>query len=163
MSFAVQFYDVSVWVHVSAVVVGFGATFAESLTFPLAMKLDKRHLPYVHRLGIAINRYLASPALLLIIITGIYQTSDRWEFSDFWISATFLIAIILGGLNGAYFIPREKKLAEQVEREIAASPGDEIVLSDDYMRRSRTMGMVGAFAGLLVLLAVFFMVAKPGA
>jgi hypothetical protein len=163
MTFAVQFYDVSVWVHVSSVVVGFGATFAESLTFPLAMKLDKRHLPYVHRLGVAINRYLASPALLLIIITGIYQTSDRWEFSDFWISATFLIAIVLGALNGAYFIPREKKLAEQVEREIAASPSDEIVLSDDYLRRSRIMGMVGAFAGVLVLLAVFFMVAKPGA
>jgi hypothetical protein len=163
MSFAVQFYDVSVWVHVSAVVVGFGATFAESLTFPLAMKLDKRHLPYVHRLGIAINRFLATPALVLIIITGIYQTSDRWEFSDFWISATFLIAIILGGLNGAYFIPGEKRLAEQVEREIAASPGDEIVLTDDYLAKARTMGMVGAFAGVLVLLAVFFMVAKPGA
>jgi hypothetical protein len=163
MTFAVEFYDVSVWVHVSAVVVGFGATFAESLTFPLAMKLDKRHLPYVHRLGVAINRYLASPALLLIIITGIYQTADRWEFSDFWISATFLIAIILGGLNGAYFIPRENKLAEQVEREIAAAPGDEITLSEDYLAKARTMGMVGAFAGLLVLLAVFFMVAKPGA
>ena len=163
MSFAVQFYDVSVWVHISAVVVGFGATFAESLTFPLAMKLDKRHLPYVHRLGVAINRYLASPALLLIIITGIYQTADRWKFGDFWISATFLIAIVLGGLNGAYFIPREKRLAEQVEREIASSPGGEIALSDDYLRKSRTMGMVGALAGLLVLLAIFLMVAKPGA
>jgi len=28
---------------------------------------------------------------------------------------------------------------------------------------SRQMGMVGAFAGVLVLLAVFFMVTKPGA
>ena len=45
-------YSVSVWIHVSAVIVGFGATFAESVTFPLAMKLDPRHLPYVHRLGV---------------------------------------------------------------------------------------------------------------
>jgi uncharacterized membrane protein len=163
MSFAVEFYDVSVWVHVCAVVVGFGATFAESLTFPLAMKLDKRHLPYVHRLGVAINRYMASPALLLIIITGIYQTADRWEFGDFWISATFLIAIILGGLNGAYFIPREQRLAQRVEREIGASPDGEVTLSEDYLRKARTMGMVGALAGILVLLAGFLMVAKPGA
>jgi hypothetical protein len=160
MTFAVTFYDVSVWLHVSAVVVGFGATFAESLTFPLAMKVGKQHLPYVHRLGIAINQRLATPALVLIIITGIYQTSDRWEFSDFWISATFLIAIILGGLNGAYFIPGEKRLLAQVERELSGDGGE---LSVDYQRKARQMGMVGALAGVLVLLAVFFMVAKPGA
>jgi hypothetical protein len=159
-SFAVQFYDISVWLHVSAVVVGFGATFAESLTFPLALKVGKQHLPYVHRLGIAINQRLASPALVLIIITGIYQTADRWEFSDFWISATFAIAIILGGLNGAYFIPGEKRLLAQVERELSGGAGE---LSAEYQRKARQMGMVGALAGLLVLLAVFFMVAKPGA
>jgi hypothetical protein len=159
MTFAVTFYDVSVWLHVSAVVVGFGATFAESLTFPLALKVGKQHLPYVHRLGIAINQRLATPALVIIIATGIYQTADRWEFSEFWISATFLIAIILGGLNGAYFIPGEKRLLAQVEREL--SGGGE--LTADYQRKARQMGMVGALAGLLVLLAIFFMVAKPGA
>jgi hypothetical protein len=160
MTLAITFYDVSVWLHVSAVVVGFGATFAESLTFPLALKVGKQHLPYVHRLGIAINQRLASPALVLIIITGIYQTADRWEFSDFWISATFLIAIILGGMNGAYFIPGEKRLLAQVERELSADTGE---LSADYQRKARQMGIAGAVAGLLVLLAIFFMVAKPGA
>jgi Predicted integral membrane protein (DUF2269) len=158
-TFAITFYDISVFVHVSAVVVGFGATFAESLTFPLALKYGKQHLPYVHRLGIAINQRFASPALLVIIITGIYQTAKNWEFSDFWISATFLIALILGGMNGAYFIPGEKKLLAQVEGELAA--GGE--LSADYQRKARQMGMAGALAGLLVLLAVFFMVAKSGA
>jgi hypothetical protein len=159
MSFAVQFYDVSVFVHVAAVVVGFGATFAESLMFPVAMKVGKQHLPYVHRLQLAINQWFASPALLLIIITGIYQTADRWEFSDFWISATFLIAIILGGLNGAYFIPSDRRLAPMVERDLAAS-GD---VSDEYQRQARRQGMFGALAGVLVLLAIFFMVVKPGA
>jgi Predicted integral membrane protein (DUF2269) len=159
MSFAVQFYDVSVFVHVAAVVVGFGATFAESLMFPVAMKVGKQHLPYVHRLQLAINQWFAAPALLLIIITGIYQTADRWEFSDFWISATFLIAIILGGLNGAYFIPSDRRLAPMVERDLEAS-GD---VSDDYQRQARRQGMFGALAGVLVLLAIFFMVVKPGA
>jgi hypothetical protein len=159
MTFAVTFYDVSVWLHVSAVVIGFGATFAESLTFPVAMSMSVRHLPFVHRLGITINQRLATPALALIIITGIYQTADRWEFSDFWISATFLIALILGGLNGAYFIPGERRLLAQVEWELAET-GEP---SAEYQRKARQMGMVGALAGLLVLLAIFFMVAKPGA
>jgi hypothetical protein len=159
MTFAVTVYDASVWLHVSAVVVGFGATFAESLTFPLALKVGKQHLPYVHRLGIAINQRFASPALLLIIVTGIYQTADRWEFSDFWISATFLIALILGGMNGAYFIPGEKRLLAQVEQELADT-GD---ISADYRSKAQRMGVAGAIAGLLVLLAIYFMVAKPGA
>ena len=159
MTFAIAFYDISVFVHVAAVVVGFGATFAESLTFPLALKVGKQHLPYVHRLGIAINQRFASPALALIIITGVYQTSDRWDFGDFWISATFLIALILGAMNGAYFIPGERRLLLQVERELA--DGGE--LSEDYQRKARRMGAMGALAGVLVLLAIFFMVTKPGA
>jgi len=135
MTFAVTFYDVSVWLHVSAVVIGFGATFAESLTFPVAMKMSVRHLPFVHRLGITINQRLATPALALIIVTGIYQTADRWEFSQFWISATFLIAIILGGLNGAYFIPGERRLLAQIETELAET-GEP---SADYLRKARQM------------------------
>ena len=159
MSFAVTFYDISVFVHVSAVVVGFGATFAEAVMFPVAMKTGKQHLPYVHRLQLAINQRLATPALVLIIITGIYQTSDRWEFSDFWISATFLIALILGGMNGAYFMPSDRRLAPMAERELAET-GD---VSDEYLSQARRQGMIGALAGVLVLLAIFLMVTKPGA
>jgi uncharacterized membrane protein len=152
-------YSISVWIHVSAVVVGFGATFAEAVTFPLAFKLDPRHLPFVHRLGVVINQRMATPALVVILITGIYQTADgNWKFGSFWISATFLIALVLGGLNGAYFIPTDKRLAEQAERELAAGG-----LSADYRAQARREGMLGGVAGVLVLLAVFLMVTKPGA
>jgi uncharacterized membrane protein len=153
-------YSISVWIHVSAVVVGFGATFAEALMFPVAMSVDKRHLPFVHKLGIAINQRLASPALLLILITGIYQTADGdWEFGSFWISATFLIVIVLGGLLGAYFIPTDRKLAAQAERELA----DGGTVSDDYQRQAQRETVLGTVAGVLVLAAVFLMITKPGA
>jgi uncharacterized membrane protein len=158
-------YTISIWIHISAVVVGFGATFAEALMFPVAMSVDKRHLPYVHKLSIAINQRLATPALVLILITGIYQTSDGdWDFGSFWISATFLIVIVLGGLLGAYFIPTDRKLAKLVERDIANSPeGGEIVLSDEYQAGARRIGAIGALAGVLIVAAVFLMVTKPGA
>jgi hypothetical protein len=161
---SISAYSLSIWIHVSAVVVGFGATFAEALMFPVAMSVDKRHLPFVHKLGIAINQRLATPALALILITGIYQTIDGdWEFGSFWISATFLIVIVLGGLLGAYFIPTDRKLAAMAERDIKASGDGEIVLSDEYQRGAKRIGAVGAFAGFLVILAVFLMVTKPGA
>ena len=157
--FDIELYDLSVFVHVAAVVVGLGATFAEAIMFPVAMKAGKQHLPYVHRLQLAINQWMATPALALIIITGIYQTSDRWEFGDFWISATFLIAIILGGLNGAYFIPSDRRLAPMVERDLA--DGGEP--SEGYLAQAKRQGMFGALAGVLVLIAMFLMVTKPGA
>ena len=159
-------YTVSVFIHVTAVVVGFGATFAESVAFPVVMRTSVRHLPYLHRLQMTINQRLASPALLVILITGIYQVSKgNYDFGDFWISATFAILIVLGGLLGAYFIPTDRKLGAMVERELAGvAPGGEPALSDlsaDYQRRARAEGAVGGLAGVLVVIAIFLMVTKP--
>jgi uncharacterized membrane protein len=160
---AVTSYNFSVFLHIAAVVVGLGATFAESIMFPVAMKLNKRHLPYVHALQLAINRWLATPALVLILATGFYQTSKGdWDFGDFWLSGTFAIVIVLGGLIGAYFIPADRRLGAMVAREIESAGEGEIVLSDEYTRRSRTEGIVGSIAGLLVVAAIFLMVTKPG-
>ncbi|MFL5885535.1 MAG: DUF2269 family protein [Thermoleophilaceae bacterium] len=163
----VDAYNISLWLHISAVVVGFGATFAEAITFPVALKMDPRHLPYVHRLGLAINRYMATPALVLILATGIFQVAHDggrgWSFGDFWISATFAIVIVLGGMNGAYFIPEDRRLEVMVAAEIAAVGTGDVALSETYLRRSRTEGIAGAVAGVLVIVAVFLMVTKPGA
>ena len=108
---AVTGYELSLSLHITAVVVGFGATFAEAVTFPVAMQLSPRHLPYVHRLQLAINTWLATPALVIVLATGLYQTADGdWDFGAFWISATLLIVLIIGGLLGAYFIPADRRL-----------------------------------------------------
>jgi uncharacterized membrane protein len=161
--FAVTSYEISVFIHITAVVVGFGSTFAEAIMFPVAMKAGKHHLPYVHRLQLAINQYFATPALVVVLATGFYQVGKAdLQFGDFWLSGTFAIVIILGGLIGAYFIPTDRRLGPMVEREIGAARGDDVVLSDDYQRAARTEGIVGAVAGLLIVLAVYLMVTKPG-
>jgi uncharacterized membrane protein len=160
---AVTSYDLSVFLHVTAVVVGFGATFAESVTFLVAMMMDKRHLPYVHRLQRAINQWLTTPALVVILATGFYQVSDRdWELGDFWLSGTLTIVIVLGAILGMYFIPEDRRLQAMAERDIAASGSGEVVLSEEYRRRGRVEGIVGGLAGLLVVIAVYLMVTKPG-
>ena len=165
MDLAVTSYDFSVFLHVTAVVVGFGSTFAESIMFPVAMMVDKRHLPYVHRLQRAINQWFASPALLVILATGFYQVSDRdWDLGDFWLSGTLTIVIVLAALSGGYFIPEDRRLQAMAERDIAAAPaGGEIALSEEYLRRSRIEGIVGGIAGLLVVVAIYLMVTNPGA
>jgi uncharacterized membrane protein len=161
---AITAYSVSVFVHVTAVVVGFGATFAESLLFPVALKLGTRHLPYVHRLQLAINQRFATPALVVVLATGIYQTlAGPWSFGDLWIGASFAIVIALGALIGAYFIPTDRRLGAMVERELAAGEGNDPALSDDYQRQARREGIAGGLAGVLIVAAIFLMVVKPGA
>jgi uncharacterized membrane protein len=164
MPLAVTGSEISLSLHITAVMVGFGATFAESLLFPVAMKMSVRHLPFVHRVQLSINRYLATPALVVVLATGFYQVGEGdWDFGDFWISATFGIVIVIGGLIGAYFIPTDRRLGPMVERELAAAGRGEVVLSEEYQRAAKMEGIVGAVAGVLLVVAVFLMVIKPGA
>ena len=164
---AVSSYNVSLFLHISAVMIGFGSTFAESVMFPVAIKAGVRNLPYVHKLQLAINQWLATPAMVVILATGFYQVSEgNWDLGSFWISATLAIVIVLGGLIGAYFIPADRKLGPMVEAEISAAGDRELKLADlssEYQRAARLEGIVGALAGLLLVVAVYFMVTKPGA
>jgi predicted integral membrane protein DUF2269 len=164
---AVTNYNISIFIHITAVMVGFGATFAEAIMFPVAVKTGVKYLPYVHRLQLAINQWLATPALVIVIATGLYQVDQgNWDLGSFWISGTLTIVIVIGALLGAYFIPADRKLAPMVEAEIAALGDREITmgdLSEEYQRRGRMEGIVGTITGLLLVIAVYLMVIKPGA
>ena len=160
---AVTSYQVSLFLHIAAVVVGFGSTFAESVTFPIAMKLDKRHLPYVHRLQRTINTYFALPALILILATGFYQADKgNFDLGKPWLSASLGLVAIIAVLNIAYFIPEDRKLEAMVTDELASATGAEPELSAEYQRRSMRTGIAGALTGVMLIVIIFLMVAKPG-
>jgi uncharacterized membrane protein len=158
-------YNISLWIHISAAVIGLGATFAEAIAFQVALKMDPRVMPFVHRMQRTINQRLANPALLIILITGIIQVldSDFIDFSDAWISATFVIIIILGGLLGGYFIPTDKRLEAQAASEVAAAGDGPVQYSQGYLDKLKQEGLIGTISGLLIVIAVFLMVVKPGA
>jgi hypothetical protein len=152
-------YNILKWVHISGAVVGLGATFALSIAYPLALKLDARYMPFVHHLSMNVQRKLASPALLVLIASGIYLALDSDRMDEAWVGGTFLIALILGGMQGSYFIPTDRKLAAQAEQELA---GGATKLSDDYLGKVQREGTIGAISGFLIVLAVFLMTVKPG-
>jgi hypothetical protein len=152
-------YNISLWLHISSAVVGLGATFALSVAFPLALRTDVRNMPFIHHMNMEVIRKLASPALLLLIVTGIYQGVDSDTMGKPWLGITFAIAIVLGGLQGAYFVPTDRKLAAMAEKELADGA---TTLSEDYRRQAQREGTIGAVAGFLIILAVFLMVVKPG-
>lgn len=151
-------YDYSVALHIAAAVVGFGTTFAESITFPIAMKMDKRHLPYVHRLQRTINTYFAVPGLVVVLATGFYQVSDRdWDLGKPWLSISLGLVALIAVLNIVYFIPEDKKLEAMVTRDLAEGEP-----SAEYMKRSRNTGIAGAATGVMLIVIIFLMVTKPG-
>jgi uncharacterized membrane protein len=161
---AITSYDFSIFLHVAAVMIGFGSTFALSVVAPIALKLDPRHLPYTHQLSLVLNRFFATPALVVVLATGFYQVSKgNWKFGSFWISATFAIVIVLGALTGAFFTPSAKKLKALSERDIAAAGDGPVTMSDEYDRRARLEAIIGPITGLLLVIAVFLMTTKPGA
>ncbi|MEA2351729.1 MAG: hypothetical protein QOG41_1473 [Thermoleophilaceae bacterium] len=150
-------YDYSLALHITAVVVGFGATFAESVTFPIAMKLDRVHLPYVHRLQRVINTYFAVPALVIVVATGFYQVSERdWDLGKPWLSISLGLVALIAVLNIAYFIPEDRRLEAMITRDLAAGEP-----SEEYMKRSRNTGIAGALTGVMLIAIIFLMVTKP--
>jgi uncharacterized membrane protein len=166
MPLAITNYDFSVFLHLTAVVIGFGSTFAESVMFPVAMKMSARNLPYVHRLQLTLNQFFAVPAVVVVAATGIYQMSEgNWDYGDFWVSATITILVVILLINVFFFIPTDRKLLPIIERAVADAGDRELGLNDlppTYQRLGRLEGLMGAVLGILLVAAIFFMTTKPG-
>lgn len=166
MLLAVSNYNVSVFIHVTAVVVGFGMTFAESIMFPVAMRMSARNLPYVHRLQLTINQFFALPALVIVVATGIYQMSEgNWDYGDLWVSGTLTIVVIIALTLLFFFIPTDRRLLPLIQKAIADAGDRELTLDDlpkVYVKWGRLEGLVGSFLGILLIVAIYFMVTKPG-
>jgi hypothetical protein len=109
----------------------------------------------------AVGRLIVTPFATLILLTGIYLAADADVFSEWWVGVPIVIILLLLGLGGAYFAPRERRLAELAERDIAAAGEGEVVWSKEYEDLGRQAGTVGAIASLLIVIAIFVMVTGP--
>lgn len=162
VSAAVQFYEVVVFFHITAVVLSFGPTFAYAVFINAAAKRGGRAIPAVGEAIHNWDRVASTAGVLVILASGVYLTADRWEFSEFFVSSGFLAIIVLAGLAHGFFIPRTKQLVEWADRDIKASPGEgPVSFSEDFQRLSEQMNKVGPIAGLVVILAIYIMTAKP--
>jgi hypothetical protein len=160
---AVTFYDVVLWVHITAVVLAFGPTFAYPVFLAVAERTDPRSLPAVARGILAWDR-IGQGLLVVILLAGIYMVADGpWELSDFYVGWGFLAVIVVGGLSGGFFTPKTQQLIEIAERDLAASAasGGEARLSDEFQALSGQVAKVGTGTGIFLLLTIYVMTAKP--
>ncbi len=149
---AVTTYQVALWIHIVGVVIAFGVVFSYPVWFSHVAGAPAATRAGFHRGQAKIGKYVISPGMLVVLLAGAYMATDRDLWSEVWVTVPLVILIILGGLGGAYFGPREERLSE------LAAAGDE----DAYRPLFAQVRTVSYVAMALVLIAAFFMVTKLG-
>ena len=152
-------YKIALFLHILAVVLAFGPTFGYALFASVAPQ-HPRATPAILTGIQRCDRYLVNPGMVVLLLAGIYllvASDDAWETSDVFVSIGFLAIIVLFGLQHAFFQPQVRKAKEIAERDLKA--GD--TLSAEFEAVSQRIGQVGGIAGLIVVVAIFFMAYKP--
>ena len=158
---AVTFYDVVVWLHITAVVIAFGATFAFGVYMALTIGKYPRSVPAVIEAQMLITRTMVTGGALVILATGIYLTADRWDFGYFFVTWGLVAIVVLLGLAHGFFLPHDRRALEAARRDIEASPGEKVEFSEEFNRASGAGARMGPIAGLIVILTIYVMAAKP--
>src|ERR1700730_16822969 len=131
---AVTFYTFALAVHIAAVVIAFGVTFAYPVMYAVGIRAEPRSMPGLHRIQDSVGKFVISPFMGLALLAGIYLASKLHSWSDFYVQWGIAMIVILGAL----FAPRERRLAELAASDIAAadqtSPGSSIVFGEEYKR-----------------------------
>jgi hypothetical protein len=161
---AVAFFEVVIALHVLAVVFAFGATFAYPVLLGAVTKADPQALPALYRALHAISQRVIMPGLAAIVVFGIYLASHLHLWNTFFVQWGLGVAIVIGAVEGAYLGPRERRLVEVADRDVAAAKAGDgaatatIEFSAEHDSLVRQVGGVGALMDLLVVLTIYFMV-----
>ena len=154
----VSAYNVGLFVHILAVVVGLGATYAYPIVLAWVERFAPESVPAVYAALRRCDRLLVTPALILILLAGFYLVSEnKIKVSEPYVSLGIVTVVVLLGMTHAYFKPRWDRGIELAERDLKA--GGE--LSEEFQANSRQMAIAGMLMALLVVVTIFFMTVKP--
>jgi uncharacterized membrane protein len=150
-------YKIALFLHILAVVLAFGPTFGYAFFFSVVPQYP-RATPAIMAGIQKVDKYLVNPGMIVLLLAGIYLLADGpWETSDAFISVGFLAILVLFGLQHAFFQPKVREAKALAERDLQS--GD--TLSDEFETLGDRIGKVGSLAGLIVVVAIFFMAYKP--
>ena len=147
---AVTLYDVVLWVHVTAVVVAFGALFAYPIFLAVNARAPIAERAGLHRAQIAFSRRVTGPAIGVILLAGIYLATDAKLWDKAWVGISFVLLFVIAGLGATILRRGEERL------EATADGGDEA----GYAPRSRPCD-VDPITLALIVFVIFLMTTKP--
>jgi len=148
---ATGLYDVVLWLHITAVVVAFGALFAYPVFLAVNARASiERRAPF-HHAQIAFSKRVTGPAIGVILLAGVYLATDADLWSRVWVTVPFVLLFVIAGL-GATVLRRGE------ERLVATSEAADEAAYATALARVRTWTLVTL---ALIAITIFFMSAKP--
>jgi hypothetical protein len=162
MQLAVTGYLVVQSVHIMAVVAAYGLPMAYPMLLPYLRRRHPRSMPGVHDVQYRLNVRLTGPGTLIILAAGIYMASKHHLWDQTWVVVPVAIIAIIGVVGGAVIVPASRRMATLARADVDAAGGaGAIAWSSEYNRVWSRYMAAEVLLGVLVLVAIFFMVAKP--
>jgi predicted integral membrane protein DUF2269 len=151
MALAVKLYDVVLWIHVTAVVVAFGALFAYPIFLSVNARAPIAERAALHRAQIAFSRRVTGPTIGVILLAGIYLATKAKLWDQAWIDVSFVLLFVIAGL-GATILRRGEERLE------ATATGGDTAGYDAALATVRTWTLITL---ALIVLVIFLMTTKP--
>jgi len=147
----IRFYDVVLWLHITAVVTAFGALFAYPVFLAVNVKAPIAQRTNFHRLQIAFSRRITGPAIGVILLAGVYLATDADLWSEPWVTVPFVLLFVIAGLGATLLRRGEESLVTTSEA------GDEA----GYANALATVQTWTYVTLALIVITIFLMTAKP--
>lgn len=148
---ATTLYDVVLWVHITAVVIAFGALFAYPVFLAVVAKAPIAQRATLHHAQVAFSKRVTGPTIGVVLLTGIYLATDADLWSEVWVTVPFVLLFIIAGLGATLLRRGEEALVATSEA------GDET----GYTAALGTLRTWTYVTIALIAIAIFFMAAKP--
>jgi hypothetical protein len=159
---AVAFVQIVLFLHIAAVIIGFGVIFAYPLIDAVVGRRDARAMPGYYRMRKIVSQRLINPGLAIVLVAGIYLASKEHQWSAFYVQWGLAAVVVIGALGGAFLTPNEAKLAELAERDVKAAGDGDVVWSAEYEALARRVAIVSYATSLLILVTVYLMTVHAG-
>jgi uncharacterized membrane protein len=151
-------YNVVLVLHILAVIIGFGGMFIAGF-----YGNEARNRPGAEGLAVAettlkVTSLIPTMAVYTVPILGILLillSDDTWQFSQAWISLSFLLYIALIVLAVTVQVPTIRKM-------VAMRSGTQGAQSMEMQAMGKKVATVGGIVNLLWVVILFLMVFKPG-
>jgi hypothetical protein len=160
MVLGVTSYLVVQAVHVMAVVAAYGLPMAYPLLLPYLRRKHPRSMPGVHDVQYRLNQRLTGPGTAIILFAGVYMASKHSLWGETWVTVPVAIMAVIVLVGGGVIVPASRRMAELSRVDVDAG-GAVVTWSAEYQRVWSRYLAAEILLGVLVLVAIFFMVAKP--
>jgi uncharacterized membrane protein len=160
MTSAVTTYSIVKALHVMAAFAAYGLPFAYPLLLPYLHRHHPRALPGVHDIQHRLNLVLTGPGTVALFAFGVYMASKDDLWGETWVAVPVAILAVIVVAGGG-IVRWTGQLADLARADVQATPTGDIAFGAEYDAVYRRYMATEILLGALVLVAIFFMVAKP--